>query len=251
MLSYEGLLRLNLFLRGVYRIAYLNVLWVAATLAGLVVFGIGPATYAVAAYIDRWFRLGETPPVTRTFIGHVRAQYWRAAAMGWILTAATLIVATNVFSATSWLLQFANVVALVIIGIIAAYVFPVMAATDVRGLVRQITAALMIGVGSLHWTIVATAAVAATAWLLSQIALPLLVLFGIGIPAAAIGFVTRIIFGRLLIDAAAEAAKAAEADADAAAPSTKPHPQPHPQTSPHRARETSPARLHLARGTSE
>ena len=225
MFSFEGLVRINQFLLGVYRVAYLNLLWIAGTLLGLVVFGIGPASYALAAYIDRWFRLGETPPVTRTFIGYFRAQYWRAAAMGWILLAATAIVVTNIFAATSWMLQFANVLALVVIGIIAAYVFPVMAATDVQGIHRQIAAALMIGFGSLHWTIVASAVVAGTVWLLFAFALPLLVLFGVGIPAAAIGFVTRIVFGQLADDAT--------------------------QTSPPGARRNVRARLHLSRGTTQ
>jgi uncharacterized membrane protein YesL len=225
MFSYEAFMRLNLFLRAVYRVAYLNLLWVAATVLGLVVFGIGPASYAVAAYIDGWFRRGETPPVTAAFIGHLRARYWPATAMGGILLATSAIVVTNIFTGPSWLLQFVNVVALVVIGIIAAYVFPVMAATDIRGLHRQIVAALLIGLGSLHWTIVATAAVAAVVWLLASFALPILVLFGIGIPAAAIGGVTRSIFGRL------------------AAEETP--------TSPTTPRETSPARLHLARGRSQ
>jgi uncharacterized membrane protein YesL len=223
MFSYEAFMRLNLFLRAVYRVAYLNLLWIAATALGLVVFGIGPASYAVAAYIDGWFRRGETPPVTAAFIGHLRARFWHAAAMGWILLAATAIVVTNIFTGSSWFLQFANVLALVVVGIIAAYVFPVMAATDVRGIPRQIVAALLIGVGSLHWTIVAAAAVAGVVWLLATCALPILVLFGVGIPAAAAGFITRLVFGQL---------------------ADTPTPPPTPS-------ETSPAHLHLARGTSE
>ncbi|MFB7249986.1 YesL family protein [Microbacterium sp. NPDC056234] len=229
MFSFEGFMRINLFLRGIYRIAYLNLLWIAATVAGLVVFGIGPASYAVAAYIDRWFRFGETPPVTRAFVGHLRTHYWRSAAMGWIVSAAAAIAITNIFLATDWILQFANVLALIAVGIVAAYVFPLMAATDVRGLGRQLGTALMIGIGSLHWTIVATAAVAATFWLLANYALPLLFLFGIGIPAAAVGFVTRIVFGRLVADAAAEEL----------------------HTSPPRARETTRVHAHLARGKSQ
>ncbi|MFC4137657.1 MULTISPECIES: YesL family protein [unclassified Microbacterium] len=225
MFSFDAFVKLNLFLRGVYRLAYLNLLWIAATLAGLVLFGIGPASYAVAAYVDRWFRFGETPPVTRAFITHFRAQYWRAAAMGWILTAAALIVSTNILGAGTWMLRFANIVALVVICIITAYVFPVMVATDIRGPLRQIAAALMLGIGSLQWTIIAGAAVAGAMWLLATYALPALMLFGIGIPAAAIGFVTRVVFGALTED--------------------------DPQTSPPRARESAHARVHLARGTSE
>lgn len=197
MFSVDGFVRLNMFLRGVYRLAYLNLLWVATTVLGLVVFGVGPASYAVAAYVDRWFRLGDTPPVTRAFFDHVRAQYWRSVAVSWILLASGAIAITNLFTLTEWVLQFANVLALVVIGITSAYVFPVMAATDVRGILRQITTALLLGVGSLHWTIVATGAVALTWWLLATYALPALVLFGIGIPAAAIGFVTRTVFAQI------------------------------------------------------
>jgi len=238
MFSFEGFVRISMFLRGVYRIAYLNLLWIAATVLGLVVFGIGPASFAVAAYIDRWFRLGETPPVTRAFITHLRAQYWRAAAIGWILLAASAVVITNIFTASSWILQFANVLALVVVAIIAAYVFPVMAATDVRGIHRQIAAAALLGFGSLHWTIVAGAAVSAVVWLLTAFAAPLLVLFGVGIPATAVGYVTRIIFGQLSV----EAASADSAPANAA-PAT--------QTSSPRARETPRVHPHLARGTSQ
>ncbi|WP_251452145.1 DUF624 domain-containing protein [Microbacterium sp. Marseille-Q6648] len=200
MFSVEGFLRINGFLQGVYRIAYLNLLWMAATALGLVLFGLGPASYAVAAYIDRWFRQGETPPVTRAFLAHFRAQYWRAAAVGWILVAASAIVITNVFSVTVWLLQFANVAALIVIAVIWAYVYPVMAATDVRGVGRPLAAALMIGVGSLHWTIAGGAVAAGAVWLVTVFAPPLLLLFGYGIPAAAIGFVTRIVFAQLAAD---------------------------------------------------
>ncbi|MEV5068849.1 DUF624 domain-containing protein [Microbacterium sp. LMI12-1-1.1] len=242
MFSFEGFVRISMFLRGVYRIAYLNLLWIAATALGLVIFGIGPASFALAAYIDRWFRLGETPPVTRTFIALLRAQYWRATAMGWILLAAAAIVITNIFTASTWTLRFANVLALVIIAIIASYVFPVMAATDVRGIHRQIAAAALIGFGSLHWTIVAGAAVAGVVWLLAAFGAPLLVLFGVGIPATAAGYVTRIVFGRL----SAEAASADSAAADAAPAATAAT-----QTSSPRARETSRVHIHLARGTSQ
>ncbi|MBD7956491.1 YesL family protein [Microbacterium sp. Sa4CUA7] len=202
MFSVEGFMRVNTFLQGAYRLAYLNILWLATTVLGLVVFGIGPASYAVAAYVDRWFRFGETPPVTRTFIAHFREQYWRAAVVGWILVLAAAIAVTNVFTLTVWAVQFANVLALLVVAVAAAYVFPVMAATDLRGVGRPLAAALMIGFGSLPWTITAMAAVAAAVWLAASFALPLLVLFGYGIPAAAIGFVTRTVFTQLVGEAA-------------------------------------------------
>lgn len=194
MFSFEGFVRINTFLTGVYRFAYLNVLWLATTVLGLGLFGAGPASYALARYVDGWFRHGETPPVARTFVAGVREQPWRAMVVSWILAGAGAVIVTNVFRAPSWTVQALNVVALVVLAVAAAYVYPVMVATDVASVGRQLASALLIGFGSLHWTILGTTAVALTGWLLWQFASPLLVLFGVGIPACAIGVVTRIVF---------------------------------------------------------
>ena len=69
-----------------------------------------------------------------------------------------------------------------------------MVATDVAGVHRQLAAALLLGFGSLHWTVLGATVVGLTAWLLWQLAFPLLVLFGVGIPACAVGVVTRIVY---------------------------------------------------------
>lgn len=197
MYSFEGFVRINTFLTGVYRFAYLNLLWVAVTVAGLGILGIGPASYALAAYVDGWFRRGDTPPVARTFWRLARARLRQSVPLGALLTAATAIVIANIFWQTAWVLQFANVLALFVIAVVWAYGFAVMAATDVDTLPRQVAAALMLGFGSLHWTILQFTAVAAVAWVLWTWALPLLVLFGVGIPASAAGLATRIIFRQL------------------------------------------------------
>ncbi|NHI17394.1 YesL family protein [Microbacterium excoecariae] len=201
MFSFEGFVRLNAFLTGFYRIAYLNILWVAVTLAGLVIAGIGPASYALSAYIDRWFRLGETPPITRAFVRHARAALPRASALGAILTVATGIVVANIFWQTSWILQFANVAALGVLALAWGFGFSAMAATDVGGVARPVAAGLLVAVGSLHWTILASTAAAAACWALASFAPFLLPFFGVGIPAAAVGFVTRIAYRQIGTDA--------------------------------------------------
>ncbi|MGH3586703.1 MAG: YesL family protein [Pseudonocardia sp.] len=200
MFSFEGFVRINTFLTGVYRVAYLNVLWIATTVLGLGLFGVGPASYALAAYMDGWFRRGETPPVTRTFVRGVREQPWRAMVVSWVLLVAGAVIVTNVFRAPSWTVQALNVVALVVLAVAAAYVYPVMAATDAASPARQLASALLIGFGSLHWTILGATAVGLAGWLLWQFALPLLVLFGMGIPAVAVAVVTRIVFRPLAHD---------------------------------------------------
>lgn len=204
MFSFEGFVRLNTFLLAFYRVAYLNLLWLGVTVLGLGVCGVGPASYALARYLDGWLRGGATPPPARTFWRYAREQVWPAMAVSWILLGAGAVIVTNLFLATSWYVQVANVGALAVLGVAAAYVYPVMAATDLPTIPRRLAGALLVGFGSLHWTILGTTAVGLTCWLLWQFALPVLVMFGIGIPAFAVGLVTRTVF-RGLSDVGPEA----------------------------------------------
>ena len=206
MFSFEGFVRINTFLTGVYRVAFLNVLWVATTAGGLGVFGIGPASYALAKYVDRWLRAGETPPPARVFWRYAREQAGRSMLISWILLAAGAVIVTNVFLASSWYVQILNVGALGVLGITWSYVYPVLVATDLATIPRQLGGALLIGFGSLHWTILGATAVGATWWLTWQLALPLLVMFGVGIPAYAVGLVTSAVFRGLTTGSEAEVA---------------------------------------------
>lgn len=191
MFSFEGFVRLNMFLRGVYRMAWLNILWTAVTLLGLVVCGFGPASYAMAKYVDRWFRLGETPPVMRTFMGYCREQRWRPVLVGWILLGAGAVIAVNLMSVENGYLRTLNLVMLGVLGVIAAYVFFVLAALDVDTIPRQFASALLLGLGSFHLTIIAAAATGVVGWALLTYAAPLFYLFGVGIPITAAGLVVR------------------------------------------------------------
>jgi uncharacterized membrane protein YesL len=120
--------------------------------------------------------------------------------VSWILLAAGAVIVTNVFLAGSWYVQVLNVGALGVLAIVWAYVYPVLAATDLATIPRQLGGALLIGFGSLHWTILGATAVGAIWWLTWQVALPLLVMFGVGIPAYAVGLVTRAVFRGLATD---------------------------------------------------
>ncbi|MFI2103115.1 YesL family protein [Isoptericola sp. NPDC019693] len=194
MFSFEGFVRIDAICRGIFRVAYLGVLWLATTVLGLVVLGFGPASYATAKSMDRWLRHGETPPIARTFLADVRERTREAMLAGWVVLAAGAVIVTNVFLAPTWILQAVNVLALLVLGVATAYVFPVMAATEIPTTRRRFAAALLLGFGSLHWTIIGAAAVGVAWWLLWTFATPLLLLFGAGLPAFVVGLVTRIVF---------------------------------------------------------
>ncbi len=193
MFSFDAFLRFENALRAVYRLAFLNLLWLTATVLGLIVFGIGPASYALARYLDGWCRRGETPPPARTFVAYLRDQPLRATLVSWILLAAGAVIVANVFLAPSWFVQFFNVLALGVLGMVTAYVFPLMSATRLDSIPRLISGALLVGLGSLHWTALGAAASSAVLWLLWQASPLLAIAFGVAVPAAAIGLVSRVV----------------------------------------------------------
>ena len=184
MFGFEQFVALNRRLAGIWRLAGLNLLWIAVTVAGLGVLGAGPASYAMAKYLHRWFRHGETPPLVPTYLRYARELRWQPVLMGGVLLLAGGIVLVNLLSLSDWYLRAANLVALAVLWIITAYVFTVLAALDVQGLRAQLVSALMLGIGSLHWTILGTTAVVIGYGLMLRFAVPLLALFGVGLPAA-------------------------------------------------------------------
>src|SRR5699024_1277612 len=159
MVGFERFIALNRRLSGIWRLAGLNLLCIAVTVAGLGVLGVGPASYALAKYLLLWFRHCETPPLVPTDMRYVRQLRWQSELLVCVLLLAGGIVLVNLLSLSDWYLRAANLMALAVLWIVTAYVFTVLAALDVHGLRAQLVSALMLGIGSLHWTILGTTAV--------------------------------------------------------------------------------------------
>ncbi|WP_203582393.1 YesL family protein [Microbacterium hibisci] len=73
--------RVMAWLRVVSALIVVNLLFVAGTLAGLVVLGIAPAALAATACLTR-LRDGEDQGVVRAFVAAYRADFWRANLIG-------------------------------------------------------------------------------------------------------------------------------------------------------------------------
>lgn len=194
MFSFEAFLRFENWMRALYRVIGLNLLWTLTTVLGLGVFGFGPASYALARYLDRWVRHGETPALLPAYLAAVRERPLRSMSVGWILLGAGAVVVTNIFFGADWYVQFLNVVALGVLGVAAAYVFPLMSATGLGTLRQLFAVALLVGFGSLHWTVLGATVSLAALWAMWQVAPLLAGAFGVGVPAVAVALVTRVVF---------------------------------------------------------
>lgn len=61
-----------------YRLAFLNLLWIAFTLAGFILFGIFPSTTAVFTVIRKWLRGEKDVPLVRTFLQSYRKEFFHS-----------------------------------------------------------------------------------------------------------------------------------------------------------------------------
>lgn len=138
--------------------AYLNILWMAYTAAGLFVFGFMPATTAMFAVIRKWLRREKDIPVWRTFHDVYKQEFIKVNLLGIILILLGMILCLDY-----WFLQFTNgVIKGMMTGLLLllsavfltllAYFFPVYVHYDLK-LGDYLKYALILGAYHLHVTL--------------------------------------------------------------------------------------------------
>src|SRR5699024_12757212 len=121
------------FSNWIMRFAYVNFLWIIFTLAGLIIFGVFPATIAMFAIVRKWIRDDTDIPVFKTFW----LTYKKAVLNGNILGLALFIIGFILYvdfiflrEVTSGFLQYMYYPLLLLIllfSFTALYIFPVIA----------------------------------------------------------------------------------------------------------------------------
>ncbi|WP_210469762.1 YesL family protein [Sporosarcina sp. 6E9] len=64
------------------KLAYVNLLWVAFTVCGLVIFGILPATAGMFAVTRKWIMGEQDIPIAKTFLATYRKEFFKVNAVG-------------------------------------------------------------------------------------------------------------------------------------------------------------------------
>lgn len=75
----------------VYRIAYLNILWIFFTFAGLFVFGLAPSTAAMFSVTRKWVMGNKDIKIFKTFWESYRKEFLKVQILGFVLILAGLI----------------------------------------------------------------------------------------------------------------------------------------------------------------
>lgn len=75
-----------------YRLAFLNLIWIAFTLAGFILFGIFPSTTAAFSVIRKWLRGEKDVPLVRTFWQSYRKEFIHSNKLGILFGLAACIL---------------------------------------------------------------------------------------------------------------------------------------------------------------
>jgi uncharacterized membrane protein YesL len=78
--------RFNTIVYGMLKLAYLNLLWVLFTFAGLVAFGFFPATAALFTVVRKWQLRDGTGPVFTSFWHTYKKEFFKSNGYGLIFT---------------------------------------------------------------------------------------------------------------------------------------------------------------------
>ena len=192
-MTIEKISKINDYMTTILTIAYLSFLWGCFTLLGLGIFGVGPATYAMMAYYDQWLRLGEQPPVAQTFFASFKARFRQSLLISWFVMAALGIVIVNLFTLSEWYYQVANVLVLVIVLFATSHVYTVMAATTFKTMKEILRGSALLGLGYLHYSILAWTVIVMGYILASKVSLAILLIWGVGFVGFVLGYAGKLI----------------------------------------------------------
>ncbi|MED2974408.1 DUF624 domain-containing protein [Fictibacillus sp. B-59209] len=115
----------------VMRIAYLNILWLAFTLAGFVLFGLFPSTIAMYTVTRKWVQGNTDIKLFHLFWQTYRKELFKSQKIGLVLMAALLLFVLDYkfyMNQTSTALVYAKIIwfaCVVLFGTFNLYFFPV------------------------------------------------------------------------------------------------------------------------------
>lgn len=135
----------------IYRLAYLNLLWLLFTLIGCIILGLGPATQAMYAIMRRWINGEDEFSVFHTFLSYYKADFKQANVIGLVLATVGIFILIDF----NLLRSFEGVIRYVLLGsfttvfilyvLVMLYVFPI-AVHYKNTTLQHFKSALIIGV---------------------------------------------------------------------------------------------------------
>ncbi|MCH1625458.1 YesL family protein [Fredinandcohnia quinoae] len=145
--------RWNFICIRILQLAYLNLLWFSFTLLGLVLFGIGPATFAMFTVIRKWIRGNADVAIFPTYWKAYRENFKETASIGLLYAVIGLILYTDLLYVQSLWLRIILLMVSICYLISSLYIFPVIAHYDWKSVVLKIKCSFLFGISYFQYSL--------------------------------------------------------------------------------------------------
>jgi uncharacterized membrane protein YesL len=191
--------KVNHFLTIILNLVYVNFLWVLFTLLGLIIFGIGPSTYALVSICRQWIRGNQNVSVFKAFWKYYKENFKESVFISWIYLVAGLVLTVDLLNVTNWYVRAALFVISFIYLLSLIYIFPIMAHYDWKGMFFKIRMSFLFGVACLQYSLVLGLVLGVIYWAVTNFFPGVLTFFGVSFLFYLITWTSNQVFTRMEI----------------------------------------------------
>ncbi|WP_446456498.1 YesL family protein [Tuanshanicoccus lijuaniae] len=128
----------NQFCTWILHLIILNFLWLGTIILGFVIFGIGPASYAVSATIRQWVKIDESSTPVKTYMANLRQNLKENIISGIMITLFIMIVTVDLLFVKNWGLRVGIFLAIFVASPVILLYYPVSAHFNVKNIKEKI-----------------------------------------------------------------------------------------------------------------
>lgn len=182
----------------ILKLVYIQVLWIAFTFLGFILFGFGPATYAMFSVMRQWVRGNKDIPIFKSFLTAYRTGFKESLGIGLFYLACGVILYIDLLYVQSPGLRGLLIVICFLYAVSLLYIFPILVHYDWKRPALKLKCSILFGLSYLQYTLTLLAALAAVYFVLFLFP-GVLTFFGISIGSYLIMWMVNQVFKRIEI----------------------------------------------------
>lgn len=160
------------FCEWVTRLAFLNILWIVFSVAGLLILGFFPATAALFSVTRRWTMGEHDIPVFQTFWTAYKKAFWRSNQLGLLIAVPAVMFGANFMIIEQYgspvpMMPYVLTSFFLLYGVVALFLFPVYVHYNVT-MKKTVKYALVIGLLRPFQTVIMVASLLGMTYIMMQ-----------------------------------------------------------------------------------
>ncbi|MEH7415331.1 DUF624 domain-containing protein [Neobacillus drentensis] len=191
--------KVNHIFISILNLVYVNLLWVLFTLLGLVIFGIGPSTYALVSICRQWIR-GNTVPVFYTYWKYYKECFRESVMISWIYLFSGVVLLVDLLHVTNWYVRVALFMISFIYLLSLIFIFPIMAHYNWKGIFFKFKMSFLFGFSCLQYSLVLILVSSLIYWSVAKFFPGILTFLGISFLFYLITWTANQVFTRMEMD---------------------------------------------------